>query len=258
MNTLPCFKSHYSFGKSILTVDSPQEDESGPISILSLAQKSNLQEVVLVEDNFSSFLEAFKNTKALGLKLVYGIRMFVTESVEENSPDFVCKRSKIVVFMKNTDGYRDLCRIWSFAASEGLFSGVSREAKSPHIDYKHLKKFWSKNLMLAVPFYDSFLYMNTLNSGACVPDFSFTSPVFFCEDNDLPFDQILQSRLEEYLSKTKEECLPVQSVFYNRKNDFIPYLTARCINNRSTLEKPDLEHMSSDNFCFEAWEDKNV
>ena len=254
-NTLACFKSHYSLGRSILTLSDSKKEENSPVSVFALAKEAGLNEVVLVEDSFSGFLEAFKNAKAVKLKLIFGIRLFLTESIKDKTAEAVCKRSKVIVFMKNTDGYADLCRIWTLAASEGLFSGVSRETKSPHIDYANLKRLWTKNLSLAVPFYDSFLYVNTFGCGTCVPDFSSIEPVFFKEDNNLPFDQVLQSKLDNYLSTHKYQSMNAKSIYYERRDDFIAYLTARCINNRSTLEKPDLDHMGSDEFCFESWKE---
>lgn len=256
---LPCFKSHYSIGKSILTVDDSPKKANSPVSIFQLAKEADLKEVVLAEDNFSSFLEAYKNAKSFKSKLIYGIRMFLTESIEDKTPEAVCKRSKIIIFLKNTDGYSDLCRIWSLASSKGLFSGKSQEAKSAHIDYKNLKSLWTKNLKLAVPFYDSFLYMNVLDCGTCVPDFSKIEPVFFREDNGLPFDGIIQRKLDSFISKENYEVINAKSIYYENREDYLAYLTARCINNRSTIESPDLNHMSSDNFCFEAWkETQNV
>ena len=43
--------------------------------------------------------------------------------------------------------------------------------------------------------------------------------------------------------------------YYNDRKDFKTYLTFRCINNRSVLNKPDIEHMSSNEFCFESWKE---
>lgn len=252
---LPLFKSHYSVSRSILTLDSSEKIPNSPVSVFSLAKEADLKELVLVEDSFSGFLEAFKNAKAAKIKLIFGIRMSVTEDMLDKTPESIPKRSKIIVFVKNTEGYSDLCRIWSLAASIGLHSGRSQEKKSPHIDYSNLKRLWTKNLKLAIPFYDSFLYINVLTCGACVPDFSFTEPTFFREDNEIPFDQLLHAKLDKYISEAGRELVDAKSIYYENREDFVAYLTARCINNRSTLDCPDLNHMCSDNFCFEAWKE---
>jgi DNA polymerase III alpha subunit len=53
------------------------------------------------------------------------------------------------------------------------------------------------------------------------------------------------------------EVQKTQSIFYKLKKDFKAYLTFRCINNRSTLERPEINHMTSDEFCAESWKEKN-
>ena len=53
--------------------------------------------------------------------------------------------------------------------------------------------------------------------------------------------------------KDKFEIQKTQSVFYYEREDFLAYLTFRCINKRTNLNKPNLEHMSSDTFCFESY-----
>jgi hypothetical protein len=47
-----------------------------------------------------------------------------------------------------------------------------------------------------------------------------------------------------------------KSIYYKNRDDFLAYLTFRCINNRSSLEKPNIDHMCSDEFCFESWMEK--
>ena len=48
---LPLFKSHYSIGKSILTLNHPDKfEEGGPDSIFKIAQDHDLEQVILVED----------------------------------------------------------------------------------------------------------------------------------------------------------------------------------------------------------------
>jgi DNA polymerase III alpha subunit len=252
---LPLFKSHYSIGKSILTLEISEKKNNSPVSIFSLAKEASLKEVVIVEDNFSGFLEAFKNAKASKLKLIYGIRMYLTESIEDKTVEAECKRSKIIIFIKNTDGYNDLCKIWSVASSKGLYSKNNNYVKMPHIDYQNIKKLWTKNLKLAIPFYDSFIHMNVLDCGTCVPDFSFAKPIFFVEDNNLPFDNFILAKLNSYVKSMNYETVETKTIYYENREDYIAYITARCINNRSTIEKPDLNHMCSDEFCFESWKE---
>ena len=69
---IPLFKSHYSIGKSILTLDDPiTHKEGGSDSVFSIAVENKLKEVVLVEDSLTGFLQAKKNADNLNLKLIF-------------------------------------------------------------------------------------------------------------------------------------------------------------------------------------------
>ena len=53
---LPLFKSHFSTGRSILTLNPPDKCvEGGPDSVFKLVKENDLKEVILVEDSFSGF-----------------------------------------------------------------------------------------------------------------------------------------------------------------------------------------------------------
>ena len=71
------------------------------------------------------------------------------------------------------------------------------------------------------------------------------------EENDLPFNYLIENAVKKY-AKSEDDLLKVKSVFYKNKEDFKSYLSFRCINSRSSLVKPILEHMSSNEFCWEA------
>ena len=118
-----------------------------------------------------------------------------------------------------------------------------------------LKKLWSDNLILAAPFYDSFVYQNNFTYSICVPEFSFCDPIFFIENNNLPMDRLLEKKVLSYASD-KYEVYNTQSIYYENKEDFLSYLTFRCISKRTTLNKPNLEHCSSNEFCAEAFREK--
>ena len=250
---IPLFKSQYSLGRSILTLDSPESlVEDGPDSIIDLAVKNNLEEVFLVDDSMTGFLQAYKNLTDNNIKLIFGLRLTMCADMHEKSKDEEAKSSKYIIFAKNTDGYNRLIKISTLAAREGFYY-------VPRMDFKNLKEFWSdEDLMLCVPFYDSFLYRNTLENAICAPEFTFTNPTFFVEDNDVPFDYILTEKVSKFAEQNGSDIQKTKSVFYANKKDFKAYITFRCINNRSTLNKPNLDHMCSDKFCLESWKENNV
>lgn len=247
---IPLFKSHYSIGRSILTLDNEAADQDYPDSIIDIARTKKLTELFLVEDNMTSFLEAYTNCKINNIKLRYGLRITVTDNINEKSEESRIKDSKYIIFFKNKNGYEKMIKIFSYAAKDGFYY-------EPRTDYNFLSKIWDeKDLILSVPFYDSFIFNNLLRSYLCTPRIDFTKPNFFLEDNALPFDALLRNKVLDYASKTFEETTEAKSIYYKNRSDFKTYLTFRCINSRTTLNKPEIPHMSSNEFCFESWEQK--
>lgn len=242
---IPLFKSHYSLGRSILTLEDKDEMDDYPDSIIQICKRNKMKELYLVEDNMSSFLEAYSNCRKNNIKLNYGLRISVTESMSDKSEESKTKSSKIILFFKNKKGYQQLTKLYSIAAKEGFYY-------EPRLDYETISKNWTDDLILCIPFYDSFIFNNTLKNSLCIPQFDFTKPIFFIEDNDLPFDSLVKEKALSFAEKNGLKIYRAQSIFYNLREDFKAYLTFRCINNRSILNKPNLDHMSSNEFCFES------
>ena len=242
---IPLFKSHYSLGRSILTLEDKDEKDDYPDSIIQICKENKMKELYLVEDNMSSFLEAYSNCRKNNIKLNYGLRISVTESMSDKSEESKVKSSKIILFFKNKKGYQQLTKLYSIAAKEGFYY-------EPRLDYEIISKNWTDDLILCIPFYDSFIFNNTLKNSLCIPQFDFTKPIFFIEDNDLPFDSLVKQKALSFAENNSLKIYKTQSVFYKERKDFKAYLTFRCINNRSVLNKPNLDHMSSNEFCFES------
>ena len=244
---LPFFKSHYSLGKSILTLQ--KKDSSiikGPDSIIDICLQHKLEEFYLVEDNMGSFLQAYDSTKDEKLSFRFGLRINVfsdRNEKHENSRKATCK---YIIFAKDEEGYKKLIKIYSDAASTGFYY-------EPRTDFSVLREVWEdKSLVLAVPFYDSFLYRNTFEMCNCVPEFDFTRPTFLIENNELYFDSLLKEKVTNFC-KNKYDTHDIKSIYYKEKDDFMAYLTVRCMNKRTTWNKPNIDHLSSDEFSFESW-----
>ena len=244
---IPIFKSHYSLGRSILTLNLPKEEDAtdSADSVFDICQYAGLKEVYLVDDNMAGFLEAFTNAEELKIKLIFGLRLTFCSDHSNKSEEGRQNSYKNIIFAKNANGYKQLIKIYTFAAQEGFYY-------EPRIDFNSLKPLWDKDLLLAVPFYDSFLYNNKYTDSQCVPDFSFTDPVFFTEDNDTLLDKDMQARVLDFCSD-KYEVVKTKSIYYKNREDFPAYLTFRCINGRTTVEKPNFDGMCSPEFCYESY-----
>jgi DNA polymerase III alpha subunit len=244
------FKSTYSIGKSILTLDHPSEvKEGGADSIIAIAKENNLPAIFLVEDSMIGFLEAHQKCKEHNIQLVFGLRISCCNNVSDE--DKKSSEHKIVLFAKNDAGVKDLTRIFS----------ITNQNHNGFVDSITLHEKWTENLMLCVPFYDSFIYNNNFKGKQCLPNFSFTKVIYFVEDNDLPFDHILKSKVEKWISFQGGEIQKTKSIYYKNRKDFEAWQTYKCLCNRAfgkeqSLSSPNLEHCGSDSFSWEAFKNE--
>ena len=92
-------------------------------------------------------------------------------------------------------------------------------------------------------------------------DDSFFNPVYFIEDNLLPFDPTLQDLIINYCSQNDLKTQKVKSVYYENRNDFEAYqhinvfATAVSPIKLELLDMPNLDHCASPEFCFESYLD---
>ena len=245
---LALFKSHYSIGKSILTLNDPSSVEDGASdSVFEIAKDQD--KIVLVEDSLIGFLQAQKNAEKLNKHLIFGLRMSCSH--ETDVEDLKDCSHKIILFAKTDNGCKLLNKIYSEASCN--YSGI--------IPSSILKKLWSEqDLMMSVPFYDSFIFMNNFYFCTCIPDFSFTKPTFLLEDNFLPFDQDLRNKVLDYCSKNDYNVQESKTIYYKNRSDFEAYQTYKCICSKKfkqrTLQVPNFDHLASPEFCYESYLEK--
>jgi len=249
-NVIPLFKSHFSIGKSILTLEEGNSEENEPDSIVQIAKDNKLKKVFLVEDCFSGFLQAFKNLKANNIDLIFGIKFVFCENITNKNEEELKKHHKLIIFANGTEGYKTLVKLWTKASVEGFYY-------TPRLDMNILKEHFNNTIKIAIPFYDNFIFNNSLKGYQCVPFIENYKPTVFIEDNSLVFDSILKHKMNQFANLNNLDTLQTKSIYYKNKKDFKSFLTFRCINNRTTLNKPEIEHMSSDEFCVESWQEQN-
>ena len=250
---IPLCKSHYSIGgKSILTLGPPnKEDKEGSDSIFSILQEAGMKQLVLVEDSMIGFLEALKRSEELNIQLIFGLRVSMCDDAsipKKESKEDNCEH-KVIIFAKNDMGCKRLYGIHSAAHVKG----------QGRIDEDALKKIWDKNdLEMAVPFYDSFIFKNTMGFNNCTPHLEDFSPSFFIERNGLPFDSLLEEYVVSFCKSFNYEITLSKSIYYKLRRDFEAFQTYKCICSRnfgraSTLSRPNLDHFASREFCFESF-----
>lgn len=255
---LPVFTSHYSIGSSILTLEEVGKTEPGnPVSICDIAKTHGLKQVILCEDRCDGFLEAYKHIQKAGLaQLIYGLRFVVVPDMLDKTPDTQRAESRVIVFLRNTQGYHDVLRLWNRAWVEGHFT--SRDSSYGRIDWKTLKSLWTPNLSLALPWASSFLARNTLTFASIVPDLPIPAneaTLFKEVDSGLPFAPLIDAAIDRFASDTGAIIQRVKNIYYaDSKRDFDAYVTYRAILNRETFGAPGVDHLCSDRFSWSEWQ----
>ena len=243
----PVFKSTFSIGKSILTLDK-ESKEGGADSIIEICKENSIGSLVLVEDSMTGFVTAHNRCQEEGLSLVFGLRVTCCNDINEDDNS----DHKIVIFAKNDEGCRLLYKIYSYA-----HTGKGK------VDFAFLNNIWTNDVELVIPFYDSFIFNNNLYLKKCIPDFSDISPTFWVEKNNLPFDGLLERKVIKFSKSLQRPVRLVKSIFYKNKDDAEALQTYKILCNRNfgkaaTLSSPRLEHFGSKEFCFESYlESKN-
>jgi len=248
---IPVFKSTFSVGKSILTLDDSEESE-GPDSIMAICKEHDIKTLVLVEDRMTGFIKAHNACKDNDIHLIFGLRITCCNDVSDES---TTSNHKVIIFSKGDEGCRMLNRISSH--SEVNCNG--------RIDFNYLNSVWKEtDLDLIIPFYDSFIFNNHMNLANCVPDFSKIKPLFFVENNNLPFDSIVKKYVDKFANEgeTLSKQL-VKSIYYKDKKDYAALQTYKILCNRSfgkvaSLSSPNLNHFGSEDFSFESYLEYNA
>lgn len=246
-------RTHYSIGRGIIQSNDysgilENPDKIGVPNLVDLALKYNLNPCYVVDDSLAGFWSHYKTLKSKGIPLVFGFRCNFVSDATDKSPDSNISLHKNIIFVKNEAGYKKLIKI-STAAHVDFYHD-----DTPRIDYNYYHSLVgdSQDLVLAIPFYDSFLYNNLMTQNQCVPDYRNLKPVVFAENNNLPFDTPLGRAARKFALDNGLEVVDTQTVYYEKPEHAQIYQIRRCMNRKSgkqrTLEKPELPHFASDEF----------
>jgi DNA polymerase III alpha subunit len=253
-NILNIFSSHYSIGKSIFTLDELSKDNpteiksNAPISILTIAKKYNLKEIYLRESDFSGFIQAYKNADAAGIELRFGIKLKVTDNVKEEKDKLKEKGSTVSFWIKNSTGYQDLVKMYS-------------RAENGYLDWRIVQEFHTDNIIVSIPFYNSFLFRNNFKNGNCVPDFGQIKPIFELQSMGLPYDDVHRAITTQYALKHNLPIVETHLSYYYSTAHVKAYQIFRTIcckpafegMEKKSFNNPGLEHFCSNEFSFESY-----
>lgn len=255
MKPIPIFYDDSS-SKSILTWwEEKDYTEGGPMPIIKLVKEAGLKTVNFVSTNFRSFVSAYKICEKAGVELRFGLELIIADALDK-TPDSQINESKVIIWMKNTEGYKDLIKIYS-----AIHSNKDNKYYYYRGSWSMLKSLWTSNLILSFPWADSFIAVNRLKyKTSIVPDFSFTKePIFFKEsETDLLDEKLIDDALDNYLLSNKYDLVNTKTIYYNKKEDVKTCIVFRSIFiDKASFFDPKLENFSSDTFCFQKWKEIN-
>lgn len=245
---IPIFKSHHSYGRSILTIEDESDIVPGsPVSIIAICKKHNIKDLYLNESSMSGFMQVNKHCTKNNINLRFGYELICCRDIYDKTEESLKTESKVVVWLKDGGGYADLCKFYTHSNTDGYYNYA-------RCDYQSLAALNRDYFSISIPFYDSFIHKNILESGKCVPEFGDMELTFHIENHNLPFDFIIKDALLKYIEKSNHKTVDSHRIYYYSDLDADAYQVFRCINNRSRLSKPDLEHFCSREFSFESFQ----
>ncbi len=247
--TIPLFYDHSS-KKSILTYD-PIKDvtEHGPKSIVKLCKDNDLKEIYSVSDSFATFIDAWKNLRKAGIKFRFGLEMWMCDDAKIRNEASLFNEHKIIIFAKNSDAYKDLIKIYSTQRMDR-----DNFYYRYRFDFNQLNPLWTDNLILALPFFDSFVARNTVRYNSSIIPKLPMKPVVFREQNTQhPQELVINNALDNYCEGEYEN-VKTKTIYYNKREDIDAYTVYRCIQNRgATYDEPKMDYFASPTFSFEDY-----
>lgn len=247
-NILPIFYDHSS-SRSLLTYWKDKDlTDKGPRSIVKLCKENGLKSCFGVSTTFLTFPEAQTNLSKEGIDFTFGLELWVCNEPESLTPASQLSESKIIIRADNSQGYFDLKTIYS-----KVYTNPANFYHRHRSSFTEIKSLWTPNLTLILPFFDSFIHQNTLSLASIVPELP-SPPLIFREvDSGLPFAPLIDAALDAFNEGGKYPEQRVKTIYYPTKAHFKAWQVFRCIKNRSSFQKPQLEFCCSDNFSFEDW-----
>ena len=125
---------------------------------------------------------------------LFGIKFIITKDPANKEDKSKLSDSNIIVWMRNSNGYYDLIKLYTaiHGNPDNYFWNKFEFKAFYRGTWKILQDHMTDNLLLTIPFYDSFLHQNLLTYGAmAVPEFGKLNPTFVLEKHELPFDRSL-------------------------------------------------------------------
>lgn len=244
---IPIFTTHFSIGDSILTLDDTSKiDRNKPVSVFAIAKTYGLDEIYLVENNFSGVIDAFEISRKNNIHLKFGLKLCVCKNLKEKDNDSLITESNVIIWALNEQGYYDLLKIYNLAATDGFYY-------VPRMDWENLNRLFTDNLALSFPFYSSYLAKNYLyvHNSSIVPLLtSIRNFNYLIESHNHIVDEPLNKKIRAINSV---RIANTHSIYYYDSDAAKKHMIFKISHDGGNYEKPELKHFSSDEFSFTSY-----
>lgn len=250
-NIIPYFISTYSTGKGLFTLTPPTEiNPKSPISVFSVAKHYKLPEIYLVENSFTGFIKAYQTQIKSDIPIRFAIKLCVCNDNLDKTDESINTESNVVIWILNSAGYKDLVKIFSYAATEGFYY-------IPRISWKTLKSMWTDNLGMTIPFYSGFIARNLLENRSVIPEL-FGDIRFVIENHDHPLDRLITDATNNFCKTTNYKQVNMHKCCYFLNNALRAAQTYRIAVSRSefskaSINKPEIAGHGLNTFSFEHY-----
>lgn len=209
-------------------------------------------------DEATAKYEREKQWSTEPIQLIFGLKLTIVPDMTVKTPEADVNKSSVIVFMKDSvkptgisPSYTDLLKLNNLAWTTG-------RAAQGRLDWAALKRLWTPNLVLALPYFSSFIARNLLTMASIVPDLPCTPTLFREVDSELPFAELIDEAIERYVASNPAPIQRVKSIYYRDSAAFEDYTLFRARSTRSkgksgTLSAPGVDNLCSDRFSFQAW-----
>ena len=252
-NIIPIFYDDSSLKAINVWWEEKEAEDGGPPLIVKMAKEAKLTEIYFVSTNFYSFREALKRCEDNNIKLIFGLQILVTEDSKDQSDLSSQKESKVIIWLKNSQAYYDIIKLYS-----AVYTDSTNKYYHFRTDWKTIKKYWTDNMILCLPYFDSIIHNSLLKyAPAVICDFP-CKPLVMKEINSgLPYSLLLDDETDRFAKEHELEVIKIKTIYYEKYTDVSAYMVYKMIDAKTTWDKPEKEFLCSNRFCFEDWKELN-
>lgn len=249
---IPCFYAD-DCGRSVLNTWKPSEcKEGGSKSIISIAKELALEKFLYISPNFHSFVQCLKNSAEENLQMIFGLEVLMCMDRFDHSEASLITNHKVILLMNNSNGYKDLIKLYSAWKTD-----KNNKYYKYRFDFKGLKQYFTNNMTLVIPFFNSFVYTNTFVHGAnIIPDYPTNDLVIMREiESEHPHEYLTNWALDNFNKDKEYKEINVKTCFCEKRQDIEALTVFRSIHNKSSFHEPEIPYFCSDAFCVESYKE---